>query len=439
MKLNTKRFWKTISIVVAAIAAMYAILTLWSIIVLHRSYAALERDCRPMTVAEVIPPPIPDADNAAPLYEEAIRQLNQEKVGDDTLLQVLSLAARDAIATNATPTDLAHFRELVTRPVVQNAMELVVKAGERKACRFDLNYLSGMDLTCSNLVTLMSVSKVVRSEVNRLIADGEYSNAWCLAIAGLRLAEAKRTEPFVIPQLATFMHAAIAGSSVGRLCSATPVTREQADCLLAILKRFDDPAEFQRVLDGDRLLLGDKEFARSFRNGPPPVLLMGGELPRWKLYLYLCVWRPLWRLDHAAYLRVLQVAAAAPLSSSLSSVHVPEYCFCTRACLSALESYRAAFIGHLACVRCAEAGLSVLVYQKEHGQWPATLAACMAQVPTDPFDGKPLRYRMTGKGFVVSSVGKSRSQKEIAWKYEPAFDVDAKNTPNIEQRNQKGF
>ena len=60
--------------------------------------------------------------------------------------------------------------------------------------------------------------------------------------------------------------------------------------------------------------------------------------------------------------------------------------------------------------------MAVLVYRKEHGAWPETLAACMDKVPVDPFDGKPLRYRLTEKGFVVSSVGKTgKPQKEIAW------------------------
>jgi hypothetical protein len=29
----------------------------------------------------------------------------------------------------------------------------------------------------------------------------------------------------------------------------------------------------------------------------------------------------------------------------------------------------------------------------------------MKAVPTDPFDGKPMRYRVEGKGFVIYSVG----------------------------------
>ena len=91
--------------------------------------------------------------------------------------------------------------------------------------------------------------------------------------------------------------------------------------------------------------------------------------------------------------------------------------------LPACEQTRATFIAHLARIRCTEAGLSALVYKNEHGKWPETLAACMEQVPIDPLDDKPLRYRVTEKGFVVSSVGKIRNTKEIAWECEPSLPI----------------
>jgi len=52
-----KRIWKTIAIVVALFAAAYIGLAIWSFVALHRAYAALARDGRPMTAAEAVPPP----------------------------------------------------------------------------------------------------------------------------------------------------------------------------------------------------------------------------------------------------------------------------------------------------------------------------------------------------------------------------------------------
>ena len=50
---------------------------------------------------------------------------------------------------------------------------------------------------------------------------------------------------------------------------------------------------------------------------------------------------------------------------------------------------------------------AVLAWKARHGSFPARLDVVMSAVPRDPFDGKPLRYRLEGKGFVVYSVDPS--------------------------------
>ena len=116
MTLRTKRLLKIAALLLAVLVVAYSALTIWSFVALHRAYAALKRDGRPMTAAEVIPPPIPAADNAAPIYEEAIQLLEKTKIGKETMLQVLVTAANSAIISNAPATDLSRFRELVARP-----------------------------------------------------------------------------------------------------------------------------------------------------------------------------------------------------------------------------------------------------------------------------------------------------------------------------------
>ena len=419
MNPRTKRIWKIVASIVAALALAYIGLTIWSFVALHRAYAALARDGRPMTAAEVIPPPVAAKDNAAPLCEEATRLLKSDKVGDDTLLLALGLAAHDAAATNATSADVTRFRELVMRPAAQHALELVVQAGERKACRFDLNYTSASWIACTNISDLITLSKVVRGEVRRLTDVGEYSNAWRMAIAVLELAKSKREEPYIISQLLTIALDAIADASLRRLCAADLPSQENYGRIIAALTQMDRPTEFQRMLDGERLLCGDRGFEPMTMEGVGALLTIV-EVPRWKQYVYLCVWQPLARLDHAAYLRVFRGAATTPLSRPLPPFHVSRHYFFTCSLLPALESCRTHFIADLTRIRCTEAGVSVLAYKKAHGTWPESLAACMKQVPIDPFCEKPLRYRVTEKGFVVSSVGTVlNSNKAIAWEYEP--------------------
>ncbi|MSQ93930.1 MAG: hypothetical protein EXR98_05160 [Gemmataceae bacterium] len=59
---------------------------------------------------------------------------------------------------------------------------------------------------------------------------------------------------------------------------------------------------------------------------------------------------------------------------------------------------------------CAIAALAAERYRLQHKHWPAALADLVAanlldEVPTDPYDGKPLRLRATKSGIVIYSVG----------------------------------
>jgi hypothetical protein len=60
--------------------------------------------------------------------------------------------------------------------------------------------------------------------------------------------------------------------------------------------------------------------------------------------------------------------------------------------------------------RAATTALAVERYRLQHGRWPDSLEALVAaqllrQVPIDPYDGKPLRYRATKDGVVLYSIG----------------------------------
>jgi len=60
-------------------------------------------------------------------------------------------------------------------------------------------------------------------------------------------------------------------------------------------------------------------------------------------------------------------------------------------------------------VRCALMALAVERYRRQHGRWPASLAEVvpsqLRNVPLDPYDGLPLRYRRLSDGVVIYSVG----------------------------------
>jgi len=68
-----------------------------------------------------------------------------------------------------------------------------------------------------------------------------------------------------------------------------------------------------------------------------------------------------------------------------------------------------AYQRHQALVQCAITAVAAERYRRAHGSWPDALAdltpALLPEVPRDPFDGQPLRYRRLDDGAVIYSVG----------------------------------
>jgi hypothetical protein len=58
-----------------------------------------------------------------------------------------------------------------------------------------------------------------------------------------------------------------------------------------------------------------------------------------------------------------------------------------------------------ATAEITRAGAAALAWKARHGRFPSTLETALTPIPSDPFDGKPIRYRLEGKGFVVYSIG----------------------------------
>jgi hypothetical protein len=80
-----------------------------------------------------------------------------------------------------------------------------------------------------------------------------------------------------------------------------------------------------------------------------------------------------------------------------------------RMLLPAVIRIQQAYWRSQAQIRTAIVALAVERYRREHGRWPDSLAELvptkLPQVYTDPYDGKPLRYRRNKDGVVIYSIG----------------------------------
>jgi hypothetical protein len=137
-----------------------------------------------------------------------------------------------------------------------------------------------------------------------------------------------------------------------------------------------------------------------------------------------------WLLEYSnrfvAIARLPSPEQAAPLKELLdSTVQAPPGAMPLLAGVSAVDVGQTCHKSQ-ALLRCAAAGIAVERYRLANGRWPDDLDQLtpkyLAQVPTDPFDGKPLRYvKLLKGGVIVYSVGpggKERGKPDDLDKFE---------------------
>ena len=140
-----------------------------------------------------------------------------------------------------------------------------------------------------------------------------------------------------------------------------------------------------------------------------------GYVPTDELQALLIVGSP--RIQHAALLRFMtQMVEAAKLTPERQFQRTKELersvanqPVIVRILVPALTKLASAFLRTMAECRCAEVGFALERYRLDHQKWPGSLEELvptyLAKVPTDPFDGQPLRYRPFDRGVKVYSVG----------------------------------
>jgi hypothetical protein len=127
---------------------------------------------------------------------------------------------------------------------------------------------------------------------------------------------------------------------------------------------------------------------------------------------------PLWRHSHAVGLRrmtELIEATRLPLPEQtdrleeLMQAPLDKRAILAKILLPAVGKVVLAAHRKDALSACARAAVAAERYRHDRGRWPETLAVLvpdyLGEVPTDPFDGQPLRLVRTDDGLVIYSVG----------------------------------
>jgi hypothetical protein len=319
------------------------------------------------------------------------------------------------------PEDFARLQAAL-RPL-DPALETARTLADRPYGRFAIFYARNPFATrLSDQQKAREVARLLAYDVRQLAQVGDVKAAVRSCRAGLNAARALGDEPILISQLMRITGTTLACQSIERtLALGEPDPRDLEE--LQQLLQLEDQTNLQLpVLRGERAALhqvctiletGEVNAEWFFRDIGLPSTPLDRYLP-WKTrYDILC--------EHPLFLSLLteRIAAAhKPLHEQV----VADRDFKARVdALRLSRSTRLAAIPYSvmnfgeahhrfhALLRCQVALVAAERFPCSEGKWPERLEQLrprfLSEVPLDPFDGEPLRYKRLADGVIAYSVG----------------------------------
>ncbi|OHB79702.1 MAG: hypothetical protein A2Z25_03115 [Planctomycetes bacterium RBG_16_55_9] len=419
MRKRTAKILKIVAVAIIVLGLIYAIAVGVSAAKLHRAYAALEKDGRPMKAQTVIPPKVPDAENAALLYESAGLLLKAQPAPNGNLLDYAGGLSKTFMKESLSQEKLAELQQLIEQDVVTKALWVIEQGARRRSCRFDRDYNAGVNILIPDLSILRGLSCILGAKACLEAQAGRLDEAWNMARTQLRLADATLNEPILIGQVVRIALIRFSLRTMREICEIAPPNEQQYRSLREDLAGLDDVGPLVRSIDGERLLFGEWAFnlpkdelhkinAVNERPDHMPGLI------RWFVTFRLR-FKPWFLADHAAYMRFMQKSMefierpysedrANNMEEDLNETHH----LMTRMFIPAIPRVKVIYCEMAAELRITRAGLALLQYKQAHSdpsQCPDTLEGLQLGDINDPFSQEPLSYKPQGGGFILYSVG----------------------------------
>jgi hypothetical protein len=391
---------RLVTITLAYIALLVILVGLvWHLWVMSRLEQELEqlRKAGEPTRWEDIAPPVPKHLDGTPLLLKAVEQLHaaQQKflpnVWETYNAQVLE-AARPALTTLRQALAFPHWRLVDPKQVAE------------------------FETPDEEYEALQEFTRLLSAEALQRKRKGDVDGALESCQTILKLCRHMDDEPYLIAFLVQKVIFAIGTRALwDEVLSDADASATAYRTVLAELRAWDIDRAFVRALKGERVIVGIL-FYDSFRK----KLWVRGLFP-------VSTWIAANQsLTLAFYRQLLPIAQkGVPYDRQKISRLIADFTQKTQGTSTMLANLLISFVisfvtqesfdrvtdAH-ALQRVTEVALALRLYRKEHGRYPEDLQALapkfLLSVPSDPYDGKPLRYRKIQKGFKVWSVGGNR-------------------------------
>jgi len=413
--------------IVTLVTLFYSWTNWWGARKLSASLAVLREKNEPTRFEEFVPPPVPDADNAAaaPVFQEVFVSAKDSRLGK------LDVPWKKITGKPTSGESTIHFTarflnpdfkgddqaagELVLQSFAPSAplLEEVAQAVRRPGVCWPLDYSKGFETLMHHLSPMVNASKVLQGRAQAELATGRPDNAFQDVQTLLALARAAGSTPFLITVL-------VEGSILDRASQVISDGLERhtwTDAQLADfsseLSRIDLLAGLSNALRGERASVLQLDASRT------DLLTLQGLPDTRTLRLQKAALRAVWAIwpagwfneDKAGYVGTIQryidaVNHPKELPSTLTEIETARAASSvwnkirnplSQAAMPVLMSPTKRIAATQTILRSLATACAVERYRMAHGRLPATLedlvAAFLPSVLTDPLTGKPLCYK----------------------------------------------
>lgn len=415
---------------------IYTVLSYSASSELEMELEEIKNSGKPVTLLDLIPPPIPDEENAAPVYKKAFAIMvkgtkEEEKLHDLKWSEEEVPAVRRLLEKN------------------EDTLNLLQQATSFEKSQFPLDYAKGFEMPLPHLAQFRNCARLLAADALIKAMDGEIDEALSSCQVGLRMGKASQDPIILISYLVRNAIDAIMLTALEEILSESGDVSQ--DMCYALLRELNTGEERRLVFI--RALEAERCFAisafRRMQNDPSYLgkISSSEAIPEKELkkagvqdineyvarYLeedQLCYLKlmkkmiSLWRIPYYKSMKSFQELfsgeSALPPEVILTRMWVPAFS------MAALVNAH-----HDALVKANYLALALKLYKMQEGLYPKALEGLVpeiiAELPRDPFTGKNYIYRQEGEGFAVYSVGDNlkddAGKKGKPNKYTGDFDI----------------
>lgn len=319
----------------------------------------------------------------------------------------------DETAQAPPPLDEAWPQQPMVEALLGNyreSLETMHRAAELGgAARYPVNFERGYEMLLPHAQRLRNAGRLLELEAETR-ARRQDRGGTIESIAAIHAAaRSLEHEPILVSQLVRLALDGIARGQLQRRLSDTRFTDDELAALDRQLTAIDYSEVFARGVAGERVC-GLMVFhdPKSLGDQAPPAL--SGLFRSSDQAVYLQVTRKMMSASHFDGPRLREAAAdaEADLKQLAREPGARLRCPISMLTLPGFSNAVIAIQRGIAGRDTARAAVAIERFRLRHGEPPQTLDAMvpefLPEVPSDPFDGKPLRYRMNAEDYLVYSV-----------------------------------